>query len=323
MKRQVVLFCFCAIALLARAQFDPQIGHYMYMPTAYNPAVAGDGDLMRVSGLHRMQFTGIEGAPMSTYFTFSAPFMIGKTRHAAGVRFLNDKYGLWSNQAFYGQYAYRQRLGKGTLGIGVELGLVNIAFSGDSVNLDDLGDSEYHSPTDDAIPQSKVSGMGFDMGAGVYYSTSRWWAGVSYTHITQPKVELSGQQSAEGSENSMRVRGTMYAQGGYKFKLKGRNVALIPSALLETDFRSWDIDLALMTEIKERYRVGLNYRIAGSVGILLGAEIISGLQIGYNYELPTSKLLLESYGSHEVFLAYGLDILRPKRTNKYKSIRYL
>ena len=74
---------------------------------------------------------------------------------------------------------------------------------------------------------------------------------------------------------------------------------------------------------KDRFRWGLNYRVMDGVGILLGAEIVSGLEIGYNYELPTSKLLLESYGSHEIFLSYGFDILRQKRTNRYRSIRFL
>ena len=31
----------------------------------------------------------------------------------------------------------------------------------------------------------------------------------------------------------------------------------------------------------------------------------------------------ESYGSHELYLAYSFDILKPKRTNRYKSVRYL
>ena len=84
-----------------------------------------------------------------------------------------------------------------------------------------------------------------------------------------------------------------------------------------------DVNLTLMCDFKDRYRWGLGYRIAGSVNILLGVDIISGLQLGYSCELPTNKLLLESYGSHEIYLAYGFDILKPKRTNKYKSIRYL
>jgi hypothetical protein len=41
------------------------------------------------------------------------------------------------------------------------------------------------------------------------------------------------------------------------------------------------------------------------------------------YELPANGLIRESYGSHEVYLAYGFNVLRPKRTNRYKSVRYL
>jgi len=294
----------------------------MYIPSAYNPAAAGEGDLMKVSGLHRMQFTGIDGAPMSTYFTFSSPFVIGKTRHAAGVRFLNDMYGLWSNQSVYAQYAYRQKLGKGYLAAGIELGMVNVKFSGDSTNLDDLSESDWFDPNDPAIPTSEASGMQFDMGLGIYYSTSQWWVGASYNHMLNPKLELQTQTSGtDGSE--LTLLGTMYVHGGYKFRLRNRNFTLIPSAILQTDFRSWDVNATLMTEYKDKYRWGLSYRIASGVSVLLGVEIIPGLDLGYTYELPTSKLLLESYGSHEVYLSYGFDILRPKRTNRYKSIRYL
>ena len=93
--------------------------------------------------------------------------------------------------------------------------------------------------------------------------------------------------------------------------------------MLMTDFASWNLDLTLMTEFKQRYRWGLSYRVLDGVGLLLGMEIISGLELGYNYELPTSKLLLESYGNHEIYLSYGFNIIRPKRTNKYKSVRFL
>jgi hypothetical protein len=47
------------------------------------------------------------------------------------------------------------------------------------------------------------------------------------------------------------------------------------------------------------------------------------LQLGYTYELPANALIKESFGSHEVYLAYGFNVLKPKNTNKYKSVRYL
>ena len=304
-----------AVAVL-RAQFDPQIGQYMYMPTAFNPAAAGEDDLMKVSGMHRMQFTGIRNAPMTTYFSFYSAFAIGKTRHGAGIRFMNDRYGLFSNQTLHAQYAYRQRLGKGYLSGGVDLGFVRVGFCGDSVNLSKLSGSTYHKADDQAIPTGAETGMAFDMGIGVYYSAPLWWAGISYSHLTQPSAQL-------GDYASVKLRGTLYAAGGYTFRLKNRKLAITPSAMLMTDFTGWDLNLDLMFAIKERYRVGAAYRIASNVALLFNVDIISGLTLGYTYELPTSKLLLESFGSHEVYLAYGFNILKPKRTNKYKSVRYL
>ena len=320
-KRIVIVLFGLLTVVTASAQFDPQMGQYMYLPTAYNPAAVGEGGLMKVAGMHRMQYVDIKNAPMSTWFSFSSPFVIGKTSHGAGIRFLNDRFGLFTTQSLYAQYAYRQKLGKGYLCVGVDLGFVNVGFKGDSVNLSQMGD-EYHEANDDAIPTGSKSGMKFDMGLGVYYSTPVWWVGASYSHLTRPGVDWS--DGTSGVEQIVTLVGTMYVTGGYHFRLKNyREWVLTPSVMVMSDFKSWDVNLTLMCDYKDRYRWGLGYRILGSVNILLGIDIISGLQLGYSCELPTNKLLLESYGSHEIYLAYGFDILKPKRTNKYKSIRYL
>jgi type IX secretion system PorP/SprF family membrane protein len=321
LKRYIVLLVGLLALLTASAQFDPQMGQYMYMQTAYNPAAAGEGDLMKVAGMHRMQYVDISNAPMSTWFSFSSPFVIGKTSHGAGIRFLNDRYGLFTNQALYAQYAYRQKLGNGYLCAGIDLGFVNVGFKGDSVNLGKMGD-DYHEANDEALPSGSKSGMSFDMGLGLYYSTPTWWVGASYSHLTRPQIDWS--DGTSGIQQVVTLTGTMYITGGYHFRLKNyKEWMLTPSAMVMTDFTGWDVNLTLMCDYKDRYRWGLGYRIAGSVNILLGIDIISGLQLGYSCELPTNKLLLESYGSHEIYLAYGFDILKPKRTNKYKSIRYL
>jgi len=328
-KRYIVLSCclFVSVVML-RAQTDPQMGQYMFMQTAYNPAAAGDGNLMKVAGLHRMQYTGIEDMPMTTYFTFSSPFVIAKTNHAVGVRFLNDMYGLFSNQAFHVQYAYRHKLGNGYLCAGVDLGFVNVKFDADKMNLDEIVDVEMSGQTEEGYHgkeaqdtvlsnlSKKANGMSFDMGLGLYYSSSKWWAGVSYSHLTRPKVYW-------GDRVGVTLIGTLYMAGGYNWRLRSKNWVLKPSAMVMTDFSSWDVNLTMLAEVKSRYRFGAGYRIAGSVNILLGVDIIDGLQLGYTYELPANKLIRGTYGSHEIYLAYGFNILKPKRTNKYKSVRYL
>lgn len=322
MKRSVVLFVVLMVVSLVRAQFDAQIGQYMFLQSSYNPAAVGEGDLMRVYGSHRMDFTGIQDAPMTTNFSFSSPFVIGKTHHGAGVRFMNDRFGLFTNQSLYLEYAYKIQIGKGVLSVGADLGFLNLSFANDSVDTG-AGQDDYHDEVDPAIPtvsggsEKGASGMGFDMGVGVYYSAPRWWASASYAHVTQPRLQW-------GSENTeVSVRGTMYLAGGYNWQLKNKDWMLLPSMMVMTDFVSWDVNLTMLAQLKKRYRFGLGYRIAGSVNVLLGLDIINGLQLGYTYELPANALIKETYGSHEVYLAYGFNVLKPKNTNKYKSVRYL
>ena len=316
----VVVLLVCAVGL--RAQFEGQVGQYMLMQSSYNPAAVGDGDLMRVYGSHRMDFTGIEGAPMTTYFSFSSPFVIGKTSHGAGVRFMNDRFGLFTNQNLYLEYAYKFKLGKGMLSVGADLGFVNLSFANDSVAYAD-GQDDYHVGTDDAVPdavggtsEKGASAMHFDMGVGVYYSAPSWWAGVSYGHLLNPVLEWG-----EGDE--MKIYGTLYIAGGYNWQLKNKDWMLLPSVMVQTDFSGWDVNLTMLAQVQKRYRFGIGYRIAGSVNVLLGVDIINGLQLGYTYELPANSLLKESYGSHELYLSYGFNVLKPKHTNKYKSVRYL
>lgn len=318
-RRYIILVVLVGLSVVARGQFDPQMGQYMYMSASYNPAAVGESNMMKVYGAHRIQYVGISNAPMSTWFSFSSPFVVGKTSHGAGIRFLNDRFGLFSNQAVYAQYAYRQRLGKGYLSVGLDLGFVNVGFKGDSVNLDQLSEADYFDRNDDVIPNGAKSGMTFDMGLGIYYTTGTWWVGGSYSHLTQPKVIWADQ-----TESEFHLRGTMYVAGGYHYRFKNyKKWQLQPSAMLMTDFREWDIDLTLMCSYLDKYRWGMGYRIAGSVNVLVNIDIIAGLQLGYSCELPTSKLMRESYGSHEIYLAYSFDILKPKRTNRYKSVRYL
>jgi len=318
LRRYIVVTCI-AIILLPKetyAQFDPQIGHYTFITNAYNPAAAGEDDLMKVAGMYRLQYTGITNAPRTLYFMFSSPFVIGKTKHGAGVKFMNDTYGLFKSRAFEIQYCYRHKIGKGYLSAGVDLGFVSLGFQGDSVNLEDLK-SDYHQTDDPLIVNGEQNGMNFDLALGLYYTTEKWFAGISYSHVTYPEIYWSEQ-------STVRIRGTMYVNGGYNWKLPtAKKWILKPSALLMTDFSAWDLTLTALAEYNERWRFGLNYRIRSSVGILLGMDIISGLQLGYTYEIPTNRLITRTYGSHEVYLAYGFNILRPKRNNKYKSVRYL
>lgn len=72
----------------------------------------------------------------------------------------------------------------------------------------------------------------------------------------------------------------------------------------------------------KRFSAGLNYRINDAIGVLLSAEMVNGLKIGYAYDIMTSALAGYGNGSHEFYLAYSLD-LGKNRSKKYKSVRFL
>jgi hypothetical protein len=66
----------------------------------------------------------------------------------------------------------------------------------------------------------------------------------------------------------------------------------------------------------------LSYRLEDAVAILVGVEMINGLNIGLAYDITTSALGRYGYGSQEIYLRYSLG-LGKGRLKKYKSIRFL
>jgi type IX secretion system PorP/SprF family membrane protein len=316
MKKVVlsVLSLFVCIASVF-SQFDAQLSQYMFHNSSFNPAAVGEGDLIQVIGQHRIQWVGMPNAGQTTFFSIHSPMKFGKSTHGIGFRFLNDKVGLFTNQTAYLQYAFKKKIGTGTLSIGTDLGFMSLGFRGDSVRKIPIG--EYHKFTEDqTIPQKSVAGMSFDMNVGVYYATTDYYAGVSYSHINSPIVNWD-------DKTDFLVTGSLYLTGGYRWMSSNPKIVLKPSALLKTDFTSLQLDLSTRLEYDNRFWGGLSYRIQDAVIVLAGVNVSSGLSIGYSYDLPTSKMITASSGSHEIQVIYCFAYVFGKKTSKYKSIRIL
>jgi len=294
-------------------QFDAQITQYMYNKTIVNPAAVGEQQMIEIFGLQRLQWIGIDNAPRTTFFSAHAPFSIGNTKHGGGVQFINDAFGIFSNQQFTLQYAYKFKLGEGKLSIGTNIGFSNIVFKGDSVH---LVESDYFTPAQDpTIPKTSVSGMGFDFGLGIYYSTDDWYAGMSVLHVPESDIEL-------GDVGDFFMKRLYTVSGGYNFQLKNSDYKLKTSALVITDFVSWNPNISLLLNYKEKYWGGLSGRL-DAISFLLGMKVLDGLSVGYAYDLPTTKIITASHGSHEICLGYEFSLAFDKKNKKYKSVRIL
>ena len=308
----ITIFSLFATQYLA-AQFDGIYSKYMHIKHFYNPAAIGEQELMKIMVAQRLDWIGIKNAPKTTLFTVNTPFKIGKTHHAAGIQFINDIFGVFANQQINAQYAYKFKFDYGTLSIGANIGVLNLICYGDSIK---MVESDYHTENDPAIPQGTQSGIGFDLCAGVYFSNTSWFAGISILHAPGANIKL-------GDKYDFKINQAMTAVGGYNIKLPSNNYQLKPSALLYTDFVSWQAQISLLLDYKNKYWGGIAYSIQDAVSFSFGAEIIDGLQFGYCYDLPASSMIRATHGSHELYLSYDFNIFKPKYNQKHKSIRLL
>jgi type IX secretion system PorP/SprF family membrane protein len=298
-----------------KAQFDAQTSQYMLNVSAFNPAAVGAGDMIEIAGQHRMQWIGFPNAGTITYFGVGTPLKLGKTEHGVGIRFINDRFGLFTNQTMHLQYNFKKRLGNGILSVGADLGFLSLGFAGDSIT---PVESDYHDfSSDPEIPQTREVGMSFDMTAGLFYTINKSHIGISYSHLNAPIIKW-------GERTEFRPRGTMYINGGYYWKLAPYPKFVIrPGALFKTDFTTFQLDVSALVEYNEKYIGGLNYRVQDAIVFLLGMNVLDGLYIGYAYDLPTTKIINISSGGHEMFVSYSFEYVFGKRKNKYKSIRIL
>ncbi|MDR3653805.1 MAG: type IX secretion system membrane protein PorP/SprF [Paludibacter sp.] len=297
------------------SQFDAQLSQYMFHNSAFNPAAAGDGDMIQIIGQHRIQWVGMPNAGQTTIFSIDSPLKIGNVNQGIGLKFVNDNAGLFTDQTAHLQYAFKKKLGTGVLSIGADIGFVSLGFHGDSVRSIPIGDY-YSFSTDPAIPKGSVVGMSLDINLGLFYSSPKLYGGISYLHLNNPTVKW-------GDTSEFKQYGTMYITGGYNFVLPDARYVIKPSTLIKTDFSSFQCDVSGRLEYNNKYWGGLSYRLQDAVVFLAGINIAGGLSIGYSYDLPTSQILSVSSGSHEFILMYSFEYILGKKNSKYKSIRIL
>lgn len=320
MRKVVLSLLFLIVCLWpVFSQFDAQLSQYMFHNSAFNPAAVGEGEMIQITGQHRIQWVGMPNAGQTTIFSINSPLKIEKSHHGIGFRFLNENVGLFTNQTAHLQYAYKKYLTGGVLSFGADIGFVSLGFHGDSVNtpLHRIPIGQYHEISSDLqIPQISVVGMSFDMSVGMFYSAPTYYAGLSYSHLNSPTVSWS-------DNIDFKVVGTLFFTGGYNWVLPDPKFVFKPSTLLKTDFSSLQLDVTARLEYDNKYWGGLSYRIQDAVVFLAGINIAGGMSLGYSYDLPTSQIITVSSGSHEIVLAYNFEYLFQKRTSKFKSIRLL
>ena len=91
MKTRILTFALMFTAAASFAQQDAQFTQYMYNTINVNPAYAGSRGALSIFGLHRTQWVGLDGAPVTNALSVNTP--IGDSKIGLGLSFINDKIG--------------------------------------------------------------------------------------------------------------------------------------------------------------------------------------------------------------------------------------
>lgn len=308
------------ISIAAKAQTDAQFSQYWAVQNYYNPAAIGSTDNINIKAGSRIQWIGIDNAPMSFNALGDMPFKFLEKRWAVGLDISSQSMGLYRSINAAAQLAYRKRMLKGELSIGVQVGIINETFKGTEVFIP--SDDEYHDTNDDAIPQQDIAGTGFDAAAGLHFTHKYFWVGISATHLNQPSISLKTENSEDDMYEFQAGR-TYYFMAGGNIPIKNTLFELQPSVFFKTDTQYWTAEATARLRYKKFLSAGVSYRWKDAVAFHIGAEL-KGVTLGYSYDFPVSNIIKGTSGSHELWLGYNLKLdLGEKNKNKHKSIRLM
>lgn len=310
--RTVILALIIPVSVVFGQQ-DPVVSHYMFNTQTYNPAFSGMSGMITATALTRQQWVGFPGAPSTMIFNVNTPFSLFGLRSGAGLLVEADKYGFSNDIELNLSYSALIPAGSGTLGAGFSVGLLNKTLAPEWF----IPSGTTHTPPsgDPLIPENDESFLAFDISAGLFYQGLNYYAGLSVTHLNQPKIKYS--------ETATYVSREYYLTAGYYFQLPNPSLELIPSVFIVNDGATTQYLATGMVRYNKKIWGGVSYRISDAITGFAGVELYNGLKIGYGYDFPISEIRKGTSGSHEFMVSYSFDLGLGRSVTKYKSIRFL
>ncbi len=295
----IALILFAGVNMYA--QQLPQFTQYMYNTISINPAYAGNRDAISVVGLHRSQWSGLEGAPKTQTLSIHSPLRNEKI--GLGLSVINDKAGYENYTYAYGDFSYTINVNAlTTLSFGLKAGM-------SYYNLDE--ELLVDVPDDPFFNGDTFNRWTPNFGAGLFLSAQDWYIGFS-----APK--LLNNDNNKQSEYVALEQVHYYLTGGYVFDLN-ETLKLRPTTLLKaTKGAPLSVDISSTLIYDEKVYFGANYRFDDAVGAFVDFQIVPSFRLGYAYEYSVSDLQPYTSGTHEILLIYEFR----RQNTKYKSPRF-
>ncbi len=276
--------------ILSYSQQDSQYTQYMYNTINVNPAYAGTRETFNAFVLHRNQWVGLDGAPVTN--TASVNTNVGDSRFGVGVSFVNDNIGPTQENAISADIAYIIPLsGEYKLSFGIK-GTANFySLDANKLTIFQANDPEFQNLNGKISP---------NFGTGVYFYSDKFYVGASVPNFNKTKYY----DANDVSINTKSVN--YYLLSGYVFDLS-QSVKFKPSFLAKVDEGApLQLDVNANFMFNDKFVIGGSYRLESAVSLLAGIQFSNSWFLGYGYDLETTKLSNYNSGSHEIFLRYEI-----------------
>lgn len=303
MRTKILIFALMLTCYSSFAQQDAQYTQYMYNTININPAYAGSRGVMSIFGLHRTQWVGLDGAPVTNTFSLNTP--INNSNLGVGLSLVNDRIGPTNDNTISADISY-------TIPMSEDYKLsFGIKASGNVFNID-VSKLTPADPTPDPNLQNYNSKFSPNFGAGIYLHSDKLYLGLSVPNF------LQGTKYNDNSVAVFQERMNFYAIGGYVFDLS-ESVKFKPAFLTKVVAGApLQVDASANFLFFDKLMLGGAYRWSAAVSALAGFQVTDGLFIGYSYDMETTKLRRYNSGSHEIFLRFELF----NKVNKMVSPRF-
>ena len=278
------------VTVAAHSQQDAQYTQYMYNTLSVNPGYAGSRGHMSIAALHRSQWVGLDGAPTTQTLNLHAP--VGYRGVGLGLSVVNDKIGPTSETNFDIDFSYTIFTStEGRLSFGLKAG----------ANLLDIRFSELNQFTTDPILENNIDNkFSPNFGAGIYYHTNKFYAGLSVPRF------LETSHFEESSLSTAREQMNFYLITGYVWKLN--TFLKFKPALLTKIVQGapLQVDFSANVMMSDKFVLGAAYRWDAAVSAMAGFYISEGIFAGLAYDREVTELGSAAFnnGSFEVILRY-------------------
>ncbi|MBI1184789.1 type IX secretion system membrane protein PorP/SprF [bacterium] len=300
-KFVLVLIAFASSVGLLQAQQIPMYTGYTVNNFLLSPSFAGTGESdVRMMVLNRLQFAGIQGAPVTMMAAADGP--IKKQNMGLGTQIYTDKLGLLRQTGINLSYSYHINLGDDTrvyFGLGAQLGQLSLDF--DHVRAVDM--------SDELLNLQSASKLLVNGSFGMHLTHKDFTIGFAAPQVFGTRIAYQNYVSNQHTDYVMQRH--YMALMSYKFDVN-ENLNIKPIVMMRTAAGlNPQFDVNLMATIRKSAFLSVGYRSDYALTFGGGVNVSPNLMMGYSYDLSINDIAGYSYGSHEFMLAYnyykGLD----------------